>query len=73
MLTSSSLLDRCIRDAGGDFDAVIRSAVFDSSVIGACRKCGETSESHEPDATANHCLHCGANAVASVLILAGVI
>ena len=73
MITSDSLLERCIRDAGGDFDSVIRAAMFDSSVIGACRLCGETSDSHEPDATANHCPHCGANAVASVLVLLGVV
>lgn len=71
-MTDKILLDRCIQDAGGDFDTVIRAAMFDSCVIGACRACGETSELCEPDATANHCPHCGAKAVVSVLKLAGV-
>lgn len=73
MIPDSVLLERCLVDSIHDFDSVMGAAILDSSAIGACRSCGETSEPHEPDATANHCPHCGAAAVVSVLVLAGVV
>ena len=53
------------------FDDVLRSAMFDSVCPGACRQCGGVQDC-EPDATRNHCYDCGAGAVVSLPVLAGV-
>ena len=75
--TNDQLLDRMMEDEGfdpksdTDFDSFLRSMVFDSVNVGACRSCGETSSPHEPDASNNWCPHCGAQAVVSALVAAG--
>ncbi len=47
--------------------------VMDSVQDGICKKCGEVSYGHEPDATDNHCELCGAKAVRSIAVLMGII
>ena len=46
------------------------ATLFGGVCPGACRECGGVQDC-EPDATRNHCYDCGAGAVVSLPVLAG--
>jgi hypothetical protein len=71
--TDKQLIEKIVNYTDMEELELLEAATFDSVAWGACRSCGAVSEPHEPDADENWCEECGENAVASVLILAGMI
>lgn len=71
--TDSELLALLVAAEGfeSEFD-LLESSVCDSVVPAICGICESTMDS-EPDARENYCDNCGANAVQSGLVLAGII
>lgn len=71
--TDKQLLEKIVEETGVEEQHLLEGATFDNVAWGVCRYCGAVSEPHEPDAESNWCEECGENAVASVLVLAGLI
>lgn len=72
-LTRKQLLALCLDDSGlADMHELLEYCCFDSVVVGACKRCGHTTEV-EPDCVDGWCEVCDCGSVVSVLILAGLI
>ena len=75
MSQNRRMLAQLIADetAGGCIETAMSDALMDSVNHGACTKCGEIhNDACEPDMREGHCEYCGEQAVASILVLAGV-
>lgn len=72
-MTSEEALSRLVEAEGfASLDDLLQASLFDSVSPAICMICGATAEM-EPDQDRSYCESCGANAVKSALILAGLI